>query len=104
MKITRKIADGTVKFGETPTTQTTMTITLTDAEIQEAYNELLKKRCVRDTRLFLRENYEGEFSEEMINDIANEYWEFIDSQINADREKAFDDVMEIGYPEYERRF
>ena len=104
MKITRKIADSSVKFGETPITQTTMTITLTDAELQEAYDEYMKHRYVRDTKYFLNENYDGEFDDETIEAIARDYKAGIAGQVERLETEVFDDVMTMNYPEYERNW
>ena len=102
MKIQRRINQ--MQFGTTMDEQTLATITLTDAELEEAYTEFLERKFIRDTKYFLDENYIGEVDEETIESIASDYKEALGDKVGTLESEVFDNVMEINYPEYERNW
>ena len=102
MKIQRRVQN--MQFGTSPEEQTLATITLTDAEIEEAYTEFLKQKFIRDVKYFLDENYEGDPDEETIESIAEDYKESLGDRVGQLESEVFDDVMELNYPEYERNY
>lgn len=95
MKITRKGFDCVLNPIE---------IELTDEEMEQAYTEFLGGKFVRDTKYFLDENYDGDFDDETIASIAEDYKESLGNRIEQMENEVFDDVMELNYPEYERNY
>ena len=93
-----------VQFIEDTINATTIKITLTDAEIEQAYTEFLNQKFIRDTKYFLEENYNGDPDAETIDSIAEDYKEALGSKIDTIENEVFDDVMERNYPEYERNW
>ena len=72
MKITRKVTDGSVKFGTTPETQTQMEITLTEEEIERIYRERRHYYNCEDIKAKIEdmiEEYEGEPEEQKLRNI-----------------------------------
>ena len=103
MEIKRNVGHETVKFEKDQLGQTVFTVTLTEAEIIEIYNEH-RKQIMTDWMKALIEEYEyPEQDEETLRDMAEN---FMDRMQNGDRlgeveHETFESMMEFDYPEIE---